>query len=449
MVPRFPQAIRMRDQTATRPRLTAHRAPNTLTPMAGTSSESHIGAGAIAAARRRHELWIARAVVVLCLGCSAVVTATLDAVGRAAGQQMLVLIGIVGCYYAWVLWRLKRGDLPAWISWFNVGLELSAVTAGMLVDSTLGPDMALGGVPVFAYALSITITALRLDPRLCLMAGAGASVAHGVVAGMMVASGGVEAPYHHPAFLGVRSLILLLAGVMCALAARAMVQVLVDAVEQAEQRLRVRTAFGAYVAEQVVERVLAGDLQPQTERRQITVLFVDIRGFTRMSEGLDPEVLLGRLNLALEAFSEAVQLEDGIVNKYLGDGMMAIFGAPEAHPDHAAQACRATLRCLKAARELAEDGRFPGLAIGAGMHTGVVVVGDVGGTGHREYTAIGDVVNVASRVESANKELGTTALATRATVEAAGAAFAFRPLPPITVRNRVEPVEVFSIEDGG
>ena len=215
--------------------------------------------------------------------------------------------------------------------------------------------------------------------------------------------------------------------------------------EEAEERLRVRTAFGAYVAEQVVERVLAGDLTPRTERRNISVVFVDIRGFTRMSEGLDPEVLLSRLNMALEAFSEAVRDEGGIVNKYLGDGLMAIFGAPDLYTDHAARACRATLRCVEAARQLDGSG-FPGLAIGVGIHTGGVVVGDVGGTGHREYTAIGDVVNVASRVESANKELGTTALVTGATAEAAGDSFAFRELPPIAVRNRNEPVAVFSLE---
>ena len=156
------------------------------------------------------------------------------------------------------------------------------------------------------------------------------------------------------------------------------------AASEAQQRQIVRTAFGSYVDSRVVDRVLAGDIKVKPERRVITVMFVDIRGFTRMAESQDPTLVFRRLDEILEAFAIEVQRQGGIVNKFLGDGLMAIFGAPEEQLDHPQRAVVAALRILEAARQQRDDGRFPGLAVGVGIHTGEAVVGDIGGA-RREY----------------------------------------------------------------
>jgi len=389
-------------------------------------------------------VWIARIILAFCAFGLVVIWQTHEQVGHTTTASITALVVGMMTYYSWLMWRLTTGTMPPQLRWFNVVLELFGVLAAILIDAQVTPAFGLGGVPSYTLFLTVAVNSVRLDARLCLFAGAVAALGYGLVATIVYEPGAMPL-YQRPPFLAGRAVLLLLTGVLCALAARALRQVLVRAVEQAEERLRVRTAFGAYVAEQVVDRVLAGDLRPRTERRRISVVFLDIRGFTRLSERMDPEQLLSRLNIALEAFSGAVDAEGGIVNKYLGDGLMAIFGAPEDHTDHAARACRAASACVAAATDLATSGRFPDLAIGVGVHTGEVVVGDIGGTGHREYTAIGDVVNVASRVESANKELGTTALITREVYGETGDLVKVRELSPIAVRNRAEPVHVFEL----
>jgi adenylate cyclase len=142
------------------------------------------------------------------------------------------------------------------------------------------------------------------------------------------------------------------------------------------------------------------------------VLFVDIREFTPFSQQTHPDEVFRKLNLALAAFADQVAAHGGIVNKFLGDGLMAIFGAPLDDPDHALKACRAALGIAQVAASLRDSGAYPELRIGVGLHCGEVVVGDVGGVEHREYTAIGDVVNVSARVEAATKEVGAEVLVT-------------------------------------
>jgi adenylate cyclase len=135
-----------------------------------------------------------------------------------------------------------------------------------------------------------------------------------------------------------------------------------------------------------------------------------------------------------------IQEEGGIIEKYVGDAVMAIFGAPVPQRDHAARAVRAALRVQEA---LAAEANDPdSFSIRIGINTGACVLGNVGSEGRFDYTAIGDAVNVAARLEAANKEYGTSILASNATVHAAGPGFRFREIGPIRVKGRVEPVAV-------
>jgi adenylate cyclase len=360
-----------------------------------------------------------------------------------AGLWIAGLAAVSLVYFSFIHRLSRKRTFSRRSGYLQTTFEMTAVAVVVILDTQIDHAFALTAPGIHLLPVAIVMTGLRLDPWLSGYAGVLAAVLH-IAFGFVLYDANVAAtPALLPLFIGARSIFLVIVGLICAAIASSLRRLLVRSVRETEERLRVRSAFGIYVAEQVVERVLAGDLTPRTERRVITVLFADIRGFTRLSEGLDPEVLLSRLNQALEAFSMAVAAEGGIVNKYLGDGLMAIFGAPEDHEDHAARACRAALALRDSARELDESGRFAGLAIGVGVHTGEVVVGDVGGKGHREYTAIGDVVNVASRVESANKELGTDVLITQAVLEQPGVSeFEARELSPVTLRNRAEPVLV-------
>jgi adenylate cyclase len=223
------------------------------------------------------------------------------------------------------------------------------------------------------------------------------------------------------------------------------------------ERVRVKGLFARYVHADVVRELIDGDdeLELAGEDREITVLFSDIRGFTTLSEQVDPVEMVAQLNEYFEAMVEVVAAEQGAVDKFLGDGLMAIFGAPARHEDHALRASRAATAMLdrldgvnrdRAARDLAP------LRIGIGLHTGRAVVGNVGSPPFRvDFTAIGDTVNLAARLEAMTKELGAVVVTSESTRDAARAhdsagELSFDELGTVVARGRTEPTRVFSLE---
>ncbi|MBK7582814.1 MAG: adenylate/guanylate cyclase domain-containing protein [Myxococcales bacterium] len=188
---------------------------------------------------------------------------------------------------------------------------------------------------------------------------------------------------------------------------------------------------------------------PDSERRKVTLLFADIRGFTSLSENMRPEDVVALLNEYFERMIEVIFRNHGTLDKFLGDGLMVIFGAPE-HDDHqeenairAALEMQAEMRALSAAWQ--ELGRKE-VRIGIGIHSGYAVVGSVGSQRRMEYTAIGDCVNLASRLESATKEFGVDILVSDFTHAAARNGFTYKALGPVVVKGRKDAVNVFAVE---
>ena len=200
-----------------------------------------------------------------------------------------------------------------------------------------------------------------------------------------------------------------------------------------------------YVVKQMLENPdsfkLGGVLQT------ITVLFADIRGFTRISEHAAPEKIVQLLNRYFSAMTDIIFAHGGTLDKYLGDGLMALFGAPTTTPKDAANAIAAAVamqrRMLSINDELREEG-FPEIGIGIGLHTGEVTVGYIGSERRSEYTAIGDAVNTASRLES-NAKAGEI-LVSEVTATAAHSRYPLAAREPISVKNREQPVPLFEVE---
>ena len=201
-----------------------------------------------------------------------------------------------------------------------------------------------------------------------------------------------------------------------------------------------------YVVRQLLERPESFKLGGVNQT--VTVLFADIRGFTRISETAPPERLVRVLNHYFTAMTDLIFAHGGTLDKYLGDGLMALFGAPAATPDDACNAVCAAIamqRRVALINERLRDEGLPAISIGIGLHTGEATVGYIGSERRSEYTAIGDTVNLAARLEH-NALPGQILLSEATAAAAAGAGCAFRPRPPITVRNRVQPVPIFEID---
>jgi len=205
-----------------------------------------------------------------------------------------------------------------------------------------------------------------------------------------------------------------------------------------------RSLLGRHMTRQVADLLLAGG--PGTAGRQmgITVLFLDIRSFTSFAERTEPGRVLALLNDFYAVMAAAVEANEGIVNKFLGDGLMAIFGAPMECADHARRAARAALQMSAEVQPLRERWGVPALEIGIGLHSGDAVVGVVGDETRGEYTAIGDTVNLAARIEALNKEYGTRILASGETLALLGEVDA-RVVGQTAVRGRDRPVTVAEI----
>jgi adenylate cyclase len=211
-------------------------------------------------------------------------------------------------------------------------------------------------------------------------------------------------------------------------------------------RKRFRDSFARYLSRDVMARVLTDAPSLRGEHREVSILFSDLRGFTTLSEQLPPERIASHLNEYFEAMTTAIFAHHGMINDFVGDAVMAVFGAPMADADHAWHAVQSA-RDMDALERLNVAGmRRPAAAAhGIGIHTGPVFAGNVGGRDRIKYTVIGDPVNVASRVEGLNKELGTTILITEETLAAVGERVRTRDCGPQAVKGRVEKVRVFEV----
>lgn len=216
-------------------------------------------------------------------------------------------------------------------------------------------------------------------------------------------------------------------------------------VEEKEKR-KVRGAFGHYLSPEVIRRLLLNPGLVEPRKTEITVMFSDIRGFTTISEKLDAQELALFLNAYLYDMTRIVFETHGTLDKYIGDAVMAFWGAPYEDGQHPVQACTAALEMMKRVGELqkkwAAEGK-PALDIGIGLNSGAASVGNMGSSLRYGYTALGDTVNLSSRLEGLNKEYGTHIIVNESTYEAAkDAGFLFRELDLIRVKGKLQPVTI-------
>ena len=219
-------------------------------------------------------------------------------------------------------------------------------------------------------------------------------------------------------------------------------------IEEREKR-RVRGAFQQYLSPEVIRQLLESPELVQPRKTEITVMFSDIRGFTTISEALDAQELAVLLNGYLTEMTQVIFRHHGTLDKYIGDAIMAFWGAPYQEPEHAGRACRAALEMMARLGELQKQWSAQGLPpidIGLGINTGVASVGNMGSELRYGYTAMGDAVNLASRLEGLNKEYSTHILLTETTYAAiSNGDYYVRELDLIRVKGKLKPVTIYEL----
>jgi adenylate cyclase len=249
-----------------------------------------------------------------------------------------------------------------------------------------------------------------------------------------------------PVFNISRSLILFVAGLVAALVTREIRRQVELSLRTVQDRDRAVRIFGQYVSPQIAEKLLHQPVDLGGELRNVCVMFLDIRNFSSYAAGERPEAVMAYLNTLFDFMIDVVNQHHGIVNKFLGDGFMAVFGAPIEDAERCAHAVGASLEILERLDRLNAAGKIHPTRVGIGLHMGEAVTGNVGSNDRKEYTIIGDVVNLASRLEQATKDFQARLLISEAVRRSLDAAMSgVEDLGPVPLKGQPNPARIFKV----
>jgi class 3 adenylate cyclase len=316
-------------------------------------------------------------------------------------------------------------------------LDLAAYTGVALLLGAQGayPWLFLSVRVICTYAMLIALSGLRYSTRVVIYTGLATLLLNTSIFALLA-----PATFRWPtAMLGVITLSCV--AICTAYNVASLIRIHRDAAA--------KESLARFLPPELVEQVMndPGLLQRKTERRNATVIFTDIRGFTRFSEKMSPEQVVEFLNDFLEEMTGAIMDHNGMLDKYIGDAVMGVFGVPFYADDHALRALKTALdmrdRLNRLNINLKEKG-LPELSIGIGLHTGELLIGAIGSTRRLDYTVIGDTVNVASRIEGMTRSYPVEILLSDATRAAIAGAIELYQIATVQVKNRVEPLILWS-----
>ncbi len=343
-------------------------------------------------------------------------------------------------------WRSAKGkDFPRIARFGNALIETSLpASITYVLSGYMQPQLVFAFWPPLLFFVFILLSTLRLDFWLSVWTGTVAAALQMVLVLVLLPVDPTAAADNMPLFYIGRSMVLFGSGVVAGLVAVSLRRQFENSILAGAARDRVTNLFGQHVSPSVVERLLATQTEPPSELRTICVLFLDIRGFTAMTRQRPAAETVELLNAFFAEMIDVVDRHHGIINKFLGDGFLALFGAPLADPSAAQNALGAARTMIEAVEAWNKERPSQALRVGIGIHMGEAVTGVVGSPRRKEYTVIGDTVNLAARLEQLTKETGSQVLVSNS-VHAAVAADGAVDLGPLAIRGYDEKVQVWQV----
>jgi adenylate cyclase len=320
---------------------------------------------------------------------------------------------------------LQKSHLPGWV--FRYSNTLIETTVPTVILIMLAEEMdhlqALSSAAPLLYPLFVGMTVLYLDMWVSLFAGTVAGLQFGWVAWYYLhghpPQPGLELLAEPSAYV-IKSALVFASGLVAGFLATELKKQMVYAVHHAEERDHAVSVFGQHVSPEIAERLLRQKIEIGGEEREACVMFLDIRDFSRLASGKSPAEVMSYLNLLFGEFIDVVNAHRGIVNKFLGDGFMAVFGAPVEDSDKCRHGVDAAREIIDRLQAMNANGVIPPTRVGIGLHVGRLVTGNVGTSQRKEYTLIGETVNVAARIEEATKRFDAKLLISGNVLEQTG-----------------------------
>ena len=369
----------------------------------------------------------------------------------------LLLIGFSG--FEFVIWYFinqcleKEKSVPVTLRYIVAFVEISLPTLLIFIISHVVSIHALYLPPVFLYFIIIALSALSLNFTICIFTGVIAALEYILLAWYLINFTEMQGNFYNLPPISmfivhlVKSLMILMTAIITGIITNKLKKVFLKSFQSISEKKHIMSMFGQHVSPAVMEKLLHQKNSAEGEVQNVCMMFLDIRNFTTFSESRTPQEVVAYLNSLFDFMIDIVNRNHGIINKFLGDGFMAAFGAPFSDGFDSRNAVNASKEIIQKLKEEIDAGNILPTRVGIGLHTGEAVTGNIGSSQRKEYTIIGDVVNLASRIESLNKQFNSQFLISDTVKEALGdAGNEAQSLGKVTIKGRAEPVEIFKLD---
>lgn len=340
-----------------------------------------------------------------------------------------------------------------WFNFFryaNIFLEISIPTIVLYSYSFFIPSVYPLLTPISSiYFIIIFLSALELDAHLSIFSGLTAAIEFTILAMILLDTSDTinisPVLSFFPMYLG-KAVLLALSGIIAGMVTNQVKKILLRYIETREERNKIEHIFGQMVSKEIVEDVLNNHTEIVSRIRFACIMFLDIRNFSLFAENKSPEEIIEYQNKVFAPLIEIVNKHKGIVTQIMGDGFMAIFGAPIEHDNDCQLAVDAAIEIHKTIREKSDIGEIPPTKIGIGLNAGEIVTGNVGAENRKQYSVTGRAVIVAARLEQLNKELNSELLISKSVYERINLD-GFKPIRhlQVKIKGQTEPIEVYQI----